>query len=415
MTKEKITKRYKAKILKEYCIFQMEVQGLLANSVYQNLIHIEPFVKEHKRIANPSLIKRIKPEDVHKYVIQNASGFSRKYLKNFLYSLRSFFKFLVFKGYTQYNLMSAIPKVPTWQLSNIPRGIPWNDVEKLLKMPNRKTRKGKRNYALLLLAATYGVRYYQARKLRLKDILWKNKVIHFRSCKGGRPLSFPLYIDVAEALLDYIKNGRPDYFIEPEDARRWIGWLKEHRSNSVYWKLASFMLLTGARVGEACGMKWSAVDLKNGMARIIRRVRWDHFTREPFLEEVTKTSQSARLLILPKRLQDILLEMKKTAMNDLVFTDTKGELLRYNAVQSAFNAGFVALNLPWRSTHICRHTYATIALIATKNISAVQASLGHTEIRMTQKYAKTVALLNHEVGEKTFSALFKNQSTVSGK
>ena len=33
--------------------------------------------------------------------------------------------------------------------------------------------------------------------------------------------------------------------------------------------------------------------------------------------------------------------------------------------------------------------------MTTKNISAVQASLGHTEIRMTQKYAKTVALLNH--------------------
>lgn len=214
MTKEKITKRYKAKILKEYCIFQMEVQGLLANSVYQQLIHIEPFVKKHKKIANPSLIKRIKPKDIHRYVIQNTSGFNRKYLKDFLYSLRSFFKFLVFKGYTQYDLINAIPKLPTWQLSNIPRGIPWNDVEKLLKMPNRKTRNGKRNYALLLLTVTYGVRYYQARKLRLKDILWKNKTIHFRSCKGGRPLNFPLYIDIAKALLDYIKNGRPEASFE---------------------------------------------------------------------------------------------------------------------------------------------------------------------------------------------------------
>ena len=180
---------------------------------------------------------------------------------------------------------------------------------------------------------------------------------------------------------------------------------KEHR-NPVYWRLASFMLLTGARVGEACGMKWSAVDLENGIARVIRRIRWDHFTRKPFLEEVTKTSQSARLLVLPKRLQDILLEMKRTAMNDLVFTDTKGELLRYNAVQSAFNAGFTALKLPWRSTHICRHTYATMALMGTKNLSAVQATLGHTEQRVTQRYAKAVALLSSDIGEKTSSVLF---------
>ena len=61
---------------------------------------------------------------------------------------------------------------------------------------------------------------------------------------------------------------RPDYFMRPEEIRNWVEWLKEHRSNPVYWKLASFMLLTGARVGEACGMKWSAVDLKNGIARV---------------------------------------------------------------------------------------------------------------------------------------------------
>ena len=201
---------------------------------------------------------------------------------------------------------------------------------------------------------------------------------------------------------------RPDYFIEPEDAKTWVEWLKEHRSNSVYWRLAIFMLLTGARVSEACGLKWDVVNLDKGIVRIIRRVRWDQRTKHPFLEDVTKTAQSARILILPKKLKNVLLEMKKLSSNELVFTDIKGELLRYNAIQSAFNAGFVALNLPWRSTHICRHTFATIALMETKNLSAVQASLGHTEMRMTQKYAKTVALLSSETGEKTASAIFKD-------
>ena len=207
---------------------------------------------------------------------------------------------------------------------------------------------------------------------------------------------------------------RPDYFIEPESAKNWVKWLKNHRSNSVYWRLASFMLLTGARVGEACGLKWSAFNLEKGFVRIIRRVRWDQRTKQPFLEEVTKTSQSARLLMIPRQLIDMFLEMKKSALNDLVFTDQKGELLKYNAVQSSFNAGFTSLKLPWRSTHICRHTFATIALMETKNLSAVQASLGHTEVRMTQKYAKTVALLSSETGEKTASAIFKDDQLFRG-
>ena len=201
---------------------------------------------------------------------------------------------------------------------------------------------------------------------------------------------------------------RPDYYIQPENAQQWVKWLKEHRSNPVYWRLAVFMLSTGSRVGEACGLKWSEVNLEKGTARVIRQVRWDHFTRKPFLEDSTKTAGSARLLMIPEKLKTIMQQMKREALSDLVFTNGKGGLIKYNAVQSAFNAGFTALNLPWRSTHICRHTYATIALMTTKNLSAVQASLGHTEIRTTQRYAKTVALLSHETGEKTFSALFKN-------
>ncbi|MCY4513215.1 MAG: site-specific integrase [Bdellovibrionales bacterium] len=201
---------------------------------------------------------------------------------------------------------------------------------------------------------------------------------------------------------------RPDHYMRPEDGRQWVEWLKERRSNPVYFRLAVFMLLTGTRVGEACGLKWEEVDLEKGTARIIRRVRWDQQTKRPFLEDVTKTVQSARLLMLPEKLKDVFKEMKKEAVNGLVFTDAKGELLKYNAIQSSFNAGFEALNLPWRSTHICRHTFATIALMETKNLSAVQASLGHTEIRMTQRYAKTVALLSSETGEKTASAIFKD-------
>ena len=122
----------------------------------------------------------------------------------------------------------------------------------------------------------------------------------------------------------------------------------------------------------------------------------------------TTTQSSARLITLPKRLQSVFYEMKKTAVSDVVFTNQKGGLLRYNAVQSAFNAGFTALGLPWRSTHICRHTFATLALMTTKNLSAVQASLGHSEQRTTQVYAKTVALLNSETGEKTADIIFKN-------
>lgn len=178
-------------------------------------------------------------------------------------------------------------------------------------------------------------------------------------------------------------------------------WLKEKR-NPVYYQLATFMVLTGARVGEACGLLWEAVDLEDRSARVVRRVAWDHWTRQPRLEETTKTESSVRTLHLPDELVGMLKEMKGGAQDGApVFLSKAGELLKYNAIQSAFNAGFEALGLPWRSTHICRHTYATIALLATKDIGAVQASLGHKSYKVTEKYAKIIAHLNRGTAEKT--------------
>ena len=202
---------------------------------------------------------------------------------------------------------------------------------------------------------------------------------------------------------------RPDYYARPEELRDFISWLKERRSNPVYWRLALFMLLTGARVSEACGLCWDSVDLKRGIARVIRRMAWEQRTKRPYLEETTKTDASVRVLLLPDELIEVLQELKEEQERDnrgknkvgLLFTDTNQGALKYNAIQSSFNACFEALKLPWRSTHILRHSYATAALMATNSISAVQATLGHTSSRMTEKYAKAVALMDRGVAEKT--------------
>ena len=156
-------------------------------------------------------------------------------------------------------------------------------------------------------------------------------------------------------------------------------------------------------MSEACGMCWDAVDFERGIARVIRRTGWGHRTKQPYLEETTKTVSSVRVLLLSNELLTILKEMKIESGNKLglLFPDARDGLLKYNAIQSAFNASFMALNLPWRSTHILRHSYATGALMATRDLSSVQASLGHASCRMTEKYAKIIAMLDRGTAEKT--------------
>jgi integrase len=203
-----------------------------------------------------------------------------------------------------------------------------------------------------------------------------------------------------------VRPRRPDYFAKPEEVRAWIGWLKENREHPVYYRLASFLVLTGARVGEAAGLKWEEVDLANRLARVVRVVSWDQRTKRPRLEERAKTDGSIRILMLPPVLVSLLQEMSaEPDRGEMVFASVKGELLKYNAIQASFNAGFKALQLPWRSTHICRHTYATLAMMATRDIGSVQASLGHKTQAMTEKYAKNIALLHSGTAEKTAALL----------
>ena len=145
---------------------------------------------------------------------------------------------------------------------------------------------------------------------------------------------------------------------------------------------------------------WKEVDFRNKFARVIRTADWA--LDVPTIRETTKTVTSVRVLTLSNRLIEILKTMKRQSPdNPLVFHSAEGGIVPYTTIRWAFDKSFKACDLPWRGTHICRHTYATMALMATKSLSAVQASLGHKDQAMTQRYAKVVALINSDMAEKT--------------
>jgi integrase/recombinase XerD len=133
---------------------------------------------------------------------------SRPGRKHLISSIRRFLRFCHLKGYVARNLTEAVPVMGDPKLGTVPRGISWEAVEKLLTVPDRDTHSGRRAYAIIRLLATYGVRIGQVAKLRLQDIRWREGSIHFQPSKWGNPLSFPLYPEVADALIAYIKETR---------------------------------------------------------------------------------------------------------------------------------------------------------------------------------------------------------------
>jgi len=68
---------------------------------------------------------------------------------------------------------------------------------------------GYRDYTILLLLSTYGLRDGEIKRLRLEDIDWRAETLHIRHSKTGANSQLPLLREVGEALLDYLRHGRP--------------------------------------------------------------------------------------------------------------------------------------------------------------------------------------------------------------
>ena len=83
------------------------------------------------------------------------------------------------------------------------------EADSILATVDRSTPLGRRDYAVLVLAARYGLRPCDIRQLTLDEIDWREARIDLRQVKTGRPLVLPLLPDVADALSAYLFDGRP--------------------------------------------------------------------------------------------------------------------------------------------------------------------------------------------------------------
>jgi site-specific recombinase XerD len=124
-------------------------------------------------------------------------------------SLRRFLTFCFERGHLDRDLSTAIPSFRRYKLSAVPRGISDEDAQRLLQSIDRSQAVGLRDYAIVQLLYTYGVRAEQVSILRLDDIQWAAGQIRFPPIKCGKTVINPLTDEVGHSLLAYLQHGRP--------------------------------------------------------------------------------------------------------------------------------------------------------------------------------------------------------------
>jgi len=170
-----------------------------------------PYVRRllaHRFGEGPIVLDALQPSDVTGFVLSTVHTMSPSRAKLLVGALRSFFRFLLFRGEIATDLTGAVPSVADWRLSSVPKGIDPGDVRRLLKSCDRRTPTGRRDYAVLLLLARLGLRGGEVAALTLDDIDWEAGELTIRG-KGPRADCLPLPKDVGEAIVAYLRRGRP--------------------------------------------------------------------------------------------------------------------------------------------------------------------------------------------------------------
>src|SRR5438552_3605206 len=136
------------------------------------------------------------------------SGVSVSATQYFMSGLRAFLRFCFVEGLLEADLSRAVLAVTGRRRSSLPQGIGRTDASALLAACDRRSRLGRRDYAVIILLLRLGLRRGEVARLRLDDVEWRAGELLVRG-KGGRVDRLPLPADVGEAIASYLRRGRP--------------------------------------------------------------------------------------------------------------------------------------------------------------------------------------------------------------
>ena len=190
--------------------YLVQERGLRPASVLGYHHHLDRFEAYLRRIGVES-IQELSPAILSAFVVDRAgAGLAKSTVGGSAGALRVFLRYAHRQGVLASDLSAAVGWPQVYRLSNIPRSISWADVNRVLAGVERRTEAGRRDYAILLLLVTYGLRGREVAALTLDDIDWKRERLAVPERKAGHSTAFPLSVVVGEALLDYLQHGRPE-------------------------------------------------------------------------------------------------------------------------------------------------------------------------------------------------------------
>ena len=194
---------------KQYSNFLKNQKGLSDGSIRHHLYWTEKFLHFLGYQKDTSSLPSFGIADIDRFMEEAAVSLQRATIQGLSGSLRGFLRFLYQSGKLATDLSCLLVSPRRYKLESLPRVLSWGEVKRIIESVDRSSRTGPQHYAILVLLANYGLRAGEVAHLKLRDINWRRKSIRITPRKSGKDLYLPLTSQVAQAITDYLKRGRP--------------------------------------------------------------------------------------------------------------------------------------------------------------------------------------------------------------
>lgn len=155
-------------------------------------------------------LRTLDPRAIEDFLVVMGGRVCRQSLQHTVAHLRAFLRYLAARGLAPAGLDTRIDTPRVYRGELLPRSLPWETVLAFLRSIDVVTPMGRRDYAMFLLVATYGLRTSEVVALTLDDIAWREGQLRVPRPKVRSPLTVPLTTEVGAAILAYLRDGRPD-------------------------------------------------------------------------------------------------------------------------------------------------------------------------------------------------------------
>jgi integrase len=195
-----------APVVREFVEHRLRYRGVSPSTIPGEVAYVTSFIAflrvRSRRVGATRLV------DVDGFISRCAAQWTPKTVAGVCSSLRVFLRFLHASGRLRFDLASSVLAPRVRSVDRPRRALPWSDVRRILRTIDVTQPPGRRDFAALLMMATYGMGAAEVTGLALEDVDWDARTVRVRRPKTGSTTVLPLLDPVARALARYIRHER---------------------------------------------------------------------------------------------------------------------------------------------------------------------------------------------------------------